>query len=63
MFINKIKYDNNNLNSINELEYHNGYIYANRYLTNNIYLIDINNNVAIKKYDMSLLYEVALFSF
>lgn len=44
------------LNNINELEYVNGYIYANIYTENRIVKINIKNGEVIKSIDLSRLY-------
>ena len=50
-FIN-ITFNNEPLNLINEIEYANGYIYANVWYSNNIYKIDITNEKVVKVYDL-----------
>lgn len=44
------------LDNLNELEYVNGFIYANVYTTNRIVKINSNNGLVIKSYDFSELY-------
>lgn len=46
----------NELHNVNELEYVDGYIYANIYTTNKIVKINSNNGLVIKSYDFSKLY-------
>jgi glutamine cyclotransferase len=50
-------YDNNHaINSINELEYIDGKLYANVYETNNILVIDPKNGSVLQNIDLSTLY-------
>lgn len=46
----------NELHNLNELEYVDGYIYANVYTTNKIVKINPNNGLVMKSYDLSKLY-------
>ena len=55
----EVSWDNlgvtHNIHRLNELEYHEGFLYLNQYLTDNIYKLDIANWTVVKKYDMSYL--------
>lgn len=46
----------NELHNLNELEYVDGYIYANVYTTNKIVKINSNTGLVVKSYDFSELY-------
>lgn len=54
-FVKKVGVQDNNgyVGSINELEYINGYIYANKWLTNEILKIDPNTGYVVAKLDLS----------
>ena len=51
-----VKRNGNNVRNINELEYINGYIWANEWLTNNILIINPKNGNVIKQIDFSGIY-------
>ena len=51
----KIKYKNANLDSLNDLIFANGFIFANRYHDTKIYKIDPRNGAVLKAYEMKQL--------
>jgi glutamine cyclotransferase len=56
-----VQFNNRNLNSLNDLIYANGFIYANRYHDSKVYKINPQNGVVVKAYEMKPLekYEVS----
>lgn len=53
MKILSVEDNNGKVDSLNELEYINGYIYANRWLTNDIYKIDTTSGHVVGKLNMA----------
>jgi len=52
----KVKRDDGNfVNKINELEYYKGFVFANIWYSNSIIVIDPENGLVVKEYDLSKL--------
>lgn len=49
----EVRLDNQNIEDINELEYANGYLYANIWYTNTIIVIDPNTGDIVYQYDLT----------
>lgn len=55
-----VSHNGRRVDSLNELEFKDGHLFINKYLTNNIYVLNIKTWRIVKKYDMSYLRSVAV---
>lgn len=53
-----VRDENSVYSQLNELEYYNGFIYSNVWMTNNILKIDVSTGKIVKKYDLTELYKI-----
>jgi len=55
-----VSHNGTEVTNLNELEYKDGQLFINRYMTDNIYVLDVQTWRIVKKYDMSYLKSIAV---